>query len=137
MIYLVLFVVALVLFFGFLGLTAYEGKRGSRLFAPARAALDAKAERVEDVLKHVDFSTFTWHLVKDVTSRIVHDVAHISLIVIRSIERFLTRLVRYLRAKAHAPAPVEGKQSAFVETITYFKKTLRRSKKTPAENTVE
>lgn len=140
MLYLAIFIVALVLFFGFLALTAYEGKRGSRVFASGRASLDAKVSETTGALKHVDFSAFLWHLVRDVTSRIVHDVAHVSLIVVRWLERFLTRIVRYLRGKTSvATVPTEGNRSAFVETITYFKKTLRRSKETPAQkdSTVE
>lgn len=131
MMYLALFVTALVLFFGFLGMTALERNRGSRFFAPMRANLDAKVSRVAKGLEHVDFSAFLWHLARDVGGKLVHDVAHISLIVVRSLERFLTRIVRYLRGKVPAPAtPPEGKGSAFVETITYFKKTLRRSRQT-------
>lgn len=137
MAYLVLFVLALVLFFGFLGLTALEGRRGTRFFAPARATFDAKVARVEAALQHVDFSAFAWHLTKDVSGRVVHDVAHVTLIIVRSLERLLTRIVRYMRGKVAPAVPVEGKRSAFVETISYFKKTLRRSKQTPAAEVKE
>jgi len=136
MVYLALFIVALVLFLGFLSVTAIEKKRGSRFFSPQRATLDATASRVSDGLRHVDFSAFVWHLARDISSRIVHDVAHVSLIVVRWLERLLTRIVRYLRGKALTPqVPSEGRRSAFVETITYFKKTLRRSKETTKDKT--
>lgn len=136
MIYLALFVGAVVLFFGFLGLTALESRRGARVLAPLRSTLDAKMARVENALQHVDFSAFLWHLARDVGSRIVHDVAHVILIIVRSLERGLTRIVRYLRSTVHTAPRVEGRRSAFVETITYFKKTLRRSKKATTEEQV-
>ena len=139
MIILALFAASFVLFFGFLALTAIEAKRGARFLAPVRSSLDAKVSRAAGALKHVDFSAFLWHLGKDVGGRLIHDVAHILLIVVRSVERFLTRIVKYLRAKVHAPTatPPEGRTSAFIETISYFKKTLRRSKETPKQEEVE
>lgn len=134
MIYAVLLVISLVLFFGFLGLAAIETRRGVRLFAPLRATLDAKVSRVSAALEHVDLTAFVWNLAKDITGRVIHDLAHLSLIVVRFLERLLTRIVRYLRGRTPAPATIpEGKRSAFVETITYFKRTLRRSRQTPEE----
>ncbi|MEK9160573.1 MAG: hypothetical protein AAB440_00855 [Patescibacteria group bacterium] len=130
MIYLAIFVVALVLFFGFLFLNSVEQKKGARILSGMRSALDARVARATGVVAHVDFSAFLWNLSKDVTGRLVHDIAHVSLIAVRSLERLLTRLVRFIRSRVHAPQVVEGKRSAFVETITYFKKTLRRSKET-------
>ncbi|MBP9816495.1 MAG: hypothetical protein KBD05_00460 [Candidatus Pacebacteria bacterium] len=138
MLYLAFFIASLVLFVGFLGVTAVEGKRGTRFFAPARATFDAKVSRVAVALQHVDFSAFLWHLTKDVSGRVVHDVAHISLIIVRYLERLLTRLVRYMRGKVKTSVvPVEGKRSAFVETMSYFKKTLHRSRQTPVETKEE
>lgn len=132
MIALALFIAALVLFFGFLLLTGVEKKRGTRFFSRSRAKLDAKVARVDEALRHVDFSAFVWHLAKDIVGRIVHDIAHVSLIVVRSLERLLTRIVRYMRGKVVAQTPTtETRASAFVETVTYVKKTLRRSKQAP------
>lgn len=141
--YLIFILITLALFLGFIGLTFAETRRGVRFFVPVRSSLDTIASRIMYVVTHVDLASFTARILKDLGSRIVHDVAHGSLVLIRFFERLLTRAVRYLRMKNGTTASVVPKETShFVRTIMYFKQTLRHSRKTlpppstPSEDSV-
>ena len=92
--YLILIGVSLALFLSFLGLTAVEVRRGTRLFLPVRESIDTFAARLLYVVTHIDLGTFTARVAKDLSSHVVHALAHGSLIGTRFIERTLTRAVR-------------------------------------------
>ena len=109
MAYIIAIAIALGLFFGFLLLTRLETSRGARFFGRARAKLDERVGKAAFVVSHVDWSAFTGHLVRTVTARIAHDVAHASLIIVRIVERLLTRMVKYLRSSRPHVAPVADK----------------------------
>ena len=128
--YLILIGISLLLFVGFLSLTAVETRRGVRILLPLRESLDTFATRLLYIVTHIDLGTFTARVAKDTSSHIVHALAHSSLVGTRFIERTLTRAVRYLRTR-HLPASpaVPKETSGFVRTIIYFKQTLRRSRK--------
>jgi hypothetical protein len=134
MMYLIVVSVALILFFGFLGATVFETKQGTRFFGNARAALDARVSRLAFVMKHVDFGKFFFHLIRDGAAHLAHEIARFVLIAVRFVERSLTRFVRYLRGRRAANGPSTTpavSSSVFVETMTYFKHTLRRSRQQP------
>lgn len=142
--YLLFIAVALLLFFGFVGLTTFETRRGVRLFVPLRESLDRFSARLSYVLTHFDLAAFSLRVLRDLFERVTHDVAHGSLVAVRFIERTLTRAVRYLRERNGHAAPVAPRETShFVRTIIYFKRTLRRSRRTdapvapPAEDRVE
>lgn len=128
---LLIFLVALslVLFGGFLLVTALEKGRG-RVGEPMRAKLDKKTARVAFIISHVDWSAFIKHLIRASIERIAHDIAHTSLLVIRFLERLLTRLVRALRERRAGivvtKAPKKG--LSLGETLRKFRK-LKTSKR--------
>lgn len=127
MLYLILIAIALVLFGAFLLLTALERSRGFRILGTIRKRLDARVSRIAFVLSHVDWSAFIKHLVTSVLERIAHDSAHTVLLVVRFIERLLTRAVRYLRERrGAAPLPEEEEVERPVERFfLYIRRTLR------------
>jgi len=111
-------------------LVAFETSSGVRVLSTTRSKLDRYVERVTFLLKHVDFGSFFSHLFKDIFERVIHDILHAALFVVRFIERILTRGIKEIRARiAPRGVPADEKRSTFVETISYFKKTLRKSKK--------
>jgi hypothetical protein len=99
MTYLVSVLVATLLFFGFLLLTLYEGRRGVRFFAGARYKLDMKITRTAFLIEHIDWGAFSAHVTRTSLNTIAHDIAHGTLILVRATERFLTRAVRALRTR--------------------------------------
>ena len=127
MVYLVFLFITLALLAGFFVLTSYEERRGARVYAPQRAALDEHIDRIEFVLEHVDLVAFA----KDETKRFVgwvsHSAAHLSLQAVRSAERFLTRAVRYLRTR-HVVDTAPGENvREFVKTLSDFKEQLKET----------
>ena len=94
---LVFVLVSLVLFSGFLALTRFEARRGRRYFARARASFDERVEKLAYIMEHVDFPAFVRDGLRAIFARIVHDIVHVTLIIVRFAERMLTRAVRALR----------------------------------------
>jgi len=125
---LIFILVSLALLIGFLALSAYETKRGARLFAPARTRFDQSVTRITFVLTHVDFVAFVRDLVIHAAHCIAHDVAHFSLLAVRAIERFLTRLVRYLRTWRAADIVPHENTREFVKTLSDFKNHLETTR---------
>ncbi|HEX2792697.1 MAG TPA: hypothetical protein VHO23_03200 [Candidatus Paceibacterota bacterium] len=100
MAYIIAVAVALVLFGGFVALASCEAGAGRRfLLAGPRKSLDRKVARVAFILDHVDLGAFMRDTVRDGIERVLHDVAHASLLAVRFLERALTRFVRRLREK--------------------------------------
>jgi len=119
--YLIFILSSLALLVGFLLLTGYEERKGMRLFAHQRARLDENVERVEFILAHVDFGSFLREELHHLISRVVHDIAHFSLQGVRAVERFLTHLVRYLRAEHAVDITPHENAREFVKTLSDFK----------------
>ncbi len=127
MAYLVFLFIALALLAGFFMLTSYEARRGARVYAPQRAALDEHIDRIEFVLEHVDLVAFAKDEARRFIGWVSHSVAHLSLQAVRSVERFLTRAVRYLRNRhASDTAPGENVRE-FVKTLSDFKEQLKET----------
>jgi hypothetical protein len=97
MTYLILILASILLFVAFLGLTVVEARTGTRVLAPVRLKLDKNISRISFVLKHVDWGSFLSQLIQSFFERVLHDVAHWSLIAVRFMERQLSSIVRYLR----------------------------------------
>lgn len=127
--YLYAVAASLVLCAGFLALTAYERRRGARILAAAREALDRKVEHAAFVFAHVDFAAFVREESLRLFHRASHDTAHVSLVAVRSAERALTRLVRNLRTRRASErlAPRETSRE-FVRTLSDFKGHLEATR---------
>jgi len=125
---LIFILVSLTLLVGFFMLSAYETRRGVRLFARERARLDGDVTRITFVLTHVDFGAFVRDLVIHATHCIVHDIAHFSLLIVRAIERSLTRLVRFLRTWRAADIVPHENTREFVKTLSDFKGHLKETR---------
>lgn len=132
MAYLIFVIISLILFGAFLALTHRESERGVRYFARERANLDAEADRWSLAVAHIDVPTFIRTGLRALVARLVHDAAHGSLIVVRFIERLLTRAVRALRIR-HASTAISASaapSSDFVATMKDLKEELRSGRKT-------
>lgn len=125
MVHLIFIVAALGFLAGFFALTAYEARRGVRLYAAQRARLDSNIERIEFILAHINLGEFIQGELRHLASRIGHDIVHFSLLLVRSIERLLTRLVRRLRADPEIDAAPRETAREFVRTLSDFKDNLK------------
>jgi hypothetical protein len=132
MLHLIFILVSLSLFTGFLFVTKTEAKRGTRYFAQERGVLDAEVERWADMVAHIDVATFVRTGLRALIARLAHDIAHGSLIVVRFVEKMLTRAVRALRMhNATAVISTSAQPSSdFVATMKDFKQELRNGRKT-------
>lgn len=125
MAYLIAIFASIALLAGFLALTRFEAVHGTRVLGSVRRRLDTRAERVGFVVSHVDWAAFTNHMVRTAAARIAHDLAHATLLVVRVLERMLTRFVKYLRSRRHQVATVtEKKKFDFRDSLKQFRSTL-------------
>jgi hypothetical protein len=134
MLYFIPIPVTLALLAAFVLLTLVEARSGVRVLAQSRERFDAHVERAGFVLRHVDWGAFINDVLRTFFERALHDIAHGTLIAVRFIERVLTRVVRYLRMRRERLLPqatFEPKTSRISETITYLKRTLRRTRRAP------
>ncbi len=125
MIYLTLVLISVALLAGFLALTVREAKTGRRMFSAARERLDREAARVFFIVAHVDLAAFLRDVTGQAGKRIAHDAAHISLIIVRFVERLLTRAVRALRAHQGQVQTTQTSTSPFVRSMSDLKQKLR------------
>ncbi|HYD92867.1 MAG TPA: hypothetical protein VEB18_00180 [Candidatus Paceibacterota bacterium] len=121
------FIAVAFLLAGFLALTAFEAKRGHRFFSAARERLDARVSHVAEIVRTVDFGKLVFHAIQVAIDHIVHELAHIVLIVVRFIERFLTRVVRYLRDR-RADGESDPRKP-LTEEVEKLKEVIRGSEK--------
>lgn len=98
---------------------------GTRFFAPQRQKLDKSIARVEFIVEHVDFAAFVREESHRFASIVGHVVAHFSLRIVRSIERLLTRFVRYLRTRHPVDNHPGENTREFVKTLADFKGRLK------------
>lgn len=125
MAYLIFILITLALLAGFSILTDYETRRGARFCAAYRTRLDQNVERMEFIFEHVNFGEFLRDEMRHLVSRIGHDAVHFSLLLVRAVERLLTRLIKHLRAQPEIdPAPRETARE-FVKTLSDFKDNLK------------
>lgn len=122
---LLFLIAAIILFAGFFWLTWFEDRRGERFLAPLRVRIDESAERAKFLLEHVDFASFLREELSRLAHKLGHFFAHITLQAVRSVERLLTRLVRYLRARHEEIAPPRENVREFVRTLSDFKDGLK------------
>ncbi len=129
MIYLIAILISLALFGAFLLLTAFERMLGKRLLAGGRSVLDSRVSRASFVLRHVDWIAFLKHASTVIFERVAHDLAHGALLIIRLLERLLTRTVRTLRERQLGASPVKPteKKSLLEKARNSFRRALNRA----------
>ena len=110
---------------GFFVLTDYEVRRGVRFFAPQRVRFDHTVERIEFIVKRVDFGAFLRDEVRRMLAWLSHAIVHLSLQTVRAVERLLTRLIRYLRSRQVVDTTPRGNVREFVKTLSDFKSRLK------------
>jgi|JI10StandDraft_1071094.scaffolds.fasta_scaffold432306_1 hypothetical protein len=126
-----------VLLAGFTALCKAENALNKRVFGALRRKFDKYVERIQFLLDHVDFGSFIIHLFKDMFDRFVHFILHLALSSVRFVERLLTRGLKVMRSRIAPPGiPQSQKRSTFVETMSYFKSTLHKNKKSAAVDSV-
>lgn len=125
MVYLIFILLTLALLGGFFILTSHETVQGLRYYASLRERLDHHVSHIEFILNHVNLAAFVRDEVRHIAERIGHDSVHLSLIVVRAMERTLTRLVRYLRTRQAATVVPRESARAFVKTLADFKGSLK------------
>lgn len=132
MTYIILIIVSLVLLGGFLLLARFEQKRGLRVAGAYRNRLDAKVSRATFILTHVDWGAFVRHLAGTALERVLHDIAHSILRIVRTAERLLTRAVKGLRERRGIVAPLdteaEGKENPLKAGIKKIQTALRNAR---------
>jgi len=130
MTYIILIAVSLILLGGFMLLTAFEHSRKLRVAGALRNRLDAKVARAAFVIRHVDWGAFVKHLAVTAFERAAHDLAHAVLVLVRSLERALTRAVKYLRARrGAAPLPEDGSSERPLErAMLHVRAALRNAR---------
>ncbi len=122
---LIFILITLALLIGFFALTSYEAHRGTRFFAPGRTHLDHTVEHVQFILSRVDLGVFLRDEVRRIVAWVGHALVHLSLQVVRAIERLLTRIVRYLRSKHATDTAPRKNVREFVKTLLDFKGKLK------------
>ncbi len=131
MLYLILIAASLILLGGFLLLVGFERKRGLRVAGVWRNKLDKKIGRAVFIAKHVDWGAFFKHLVGTLTERVLHDVAHVVLQLVRTTERVLTRTVKSLRERRGISVSEEAgeeKASPFQAGLLKVRTALRNAR---------
>lgn len=132
MTYIILILVSLVLFGGFLALASFERARGLRVAGAYRNRLDAKVSRATFIVTHVDWGAFVRHLAGTAFERVLHDIAHFVLKLVRTTERLLTRAVKGLRERRGIAAPLDaeegGKENPFAAGMQKMRAALRSAR---------
>jgi hypothetical protein len=121
---LIFIALALALLVGFFSLTDHEARSGVRILAFYRGRLDHIVERIVFVFENVNLGAFLRDEIRHLAGRIGHDIVHFSLIIVRSIERLLTSLVRRLRNHPEIDTAPRETAREFVKTLSDFKGNL-------------
>ncbi len=108
-----------------------ERSREQKFFPKTRARLDARVERALYILEHIDWGAFFGHVLKLSLEKIAHDIVHGVLLLVRTIERGLTRAIRVLRERLayRSDSPEARDGFELTKTIQRFRKNLRSDSK--------
>ena len=115
---LLLFVVILVI----------ERKRGKTFFPRTRGRFDTNVARAVYVVNHIDWGAFFGHVLKLSLEKIAHDIVHGVLLMVRTVERSLTRAIRVLRERLAYRSDSSEATDGFelTKTIQRFRKNIKR-----------
>ncbi len=126
MVYLLSILASIGVFIGFTVLTIFEARQGTRVYAVHREKLDQQVTRATFILKHVNWMSFFSQAFLSFGERIVHDIAQGSLVVVRFIERQLTRVVRSLRyRRPNMLAPKPSRVPLYKQISGYIRSTFK------------
>ena len=125
--YLFFTVLSIGLLIGFFILTAYERRAGHRYAEAKRAKLDAQVRRAVFIYTHVDLAAFAREESRRLVTRLGHAAVHLSLQLVRTVERLLTRLVRHIRTQHAVEVRPAGETREFVKTLADFKGRLKEN----------
>ncbi len=122
----------------FSALLVVESWRGVRVFSGQRGAFDGFISRMQFIVEHVDLAAFLKEESVRLAHQAGHDLAHGSLQSVRAVERFLTRVVRHLRAERAGHLEPKEASREFVKTLSDFKGTLSATRpEVPSVHDVE
>lgn len=136
MAYLIAISTSLVLFFGFVGFTALEKKRGARFLASSREKLDGTVTRTAHTLMSVDPLDLAVRGARMLFAHVIHDIANVLWAAVRMLERTLASVVYRLRHLRKTDERTET-NSSFVKSISFHKRTLRTPESVPEEKSEE
>jgi hypothetical protein len=115
----------------FLGVLLVERARERKFFPSLRTRLDTRVERTLYIVEHIDWGAFFGHVLKLSLEKIAHDIVHGVLLVVRTLERSLTRAIRVLRERlayrSDSSQSLEGFE--LTKTIQRFRKNMKRDTK--------
>lgn len=123
--YLIAILIALAALVGFLSLTYFETGKGFRILGGPRRRLDRRAGQAAFIIAHVDLGGFVRDTLRAVGERVLHDIAHASLLAVRFLERLLTRFVRRLRGRQEDGTQEAVSRRSFREAVRHVKSTIR------------
>ena len=92
-------IIVAALLIGFLLLTSLEKRRGVREAAPVRSVLDEKVRGAVSYLASSSTHASLTQTVRTTVDHVAHEVVHKGLLVVRFVERTLTRLAREIRGR--------------------------------------
>ncbi|HUQ30456.1 MAG TPA: hypothetical protein VM103_02975 [Candidatus Paceibacterota bacterium] len=124
MLYLFTTLGTLALLGGFMAFTRFETTRGVRFFAAPRDRFDAQLNRIGFIIAHVDFAAWLRDEVRHIIERTGHAIAHLTLQVVRSVERLLTRVVKHFRTKESVREVPRESDRPFIGAMANFKAQL-------------
>ena len=134
MIHLIFIGVSILLLGGFFLLIALERNTEKRVLGSLRTKLDRKVSRAAFIATHVDWGAFARHLAGTALERVLHDLAHTILQMVRATERILTRTVKTLRERRGMPVAEEENRDAarpLARGIDRVRTALRNARKAP------
>lgn len=112
----------------FVAVLLVERTRQRRFFPTVRARFDARVERTVYIIEHIDWGAFFGHVLKLSLEKIAHDIVHGILLMVRTIERSLTRAIRVLRERLAYRSESSHASEGFelTKTIQRFRKNMKR-----------
>jgi hypothetical protein len=108
-----------------------ERTRERKFFPTIRARFDARVERAIYIVEHIDWGAFFGHVLKLSLEKIAHDIVHGVLLMVRTVERSLTRAIRVLRERLAYRSDSSQASEGFelTKTIQRFRKNMKRDQK--------
>lgn len=135
MTYVITLSVSILLVGIFLFLLRVEKKRNGRFFAHMRDILDAHVARASFIFTNVDWGEFAGHITRTSIEHAVHELAHRTLLLVRSLERLLTGVVRTLRARREGVLlPKTDTNSRIARVTGFVRETFHRTRHEKDEN---
>lgn len=134
MTYVITLSVSILLLGMFLFLLRVEKTRERRIFSHGREILDARVARFTFIFTNVDWGEFAGHITRTSLENAVHELAHRTLLLVRSLERSLTQVVRALRARREGVLlPKTDTSSRIMRVKGFVRETFHRTRHEPEQ----